>query len=332
MARILMTVPGVFDPPVASAEATTIRDDADIAGLEVNGRHRAYCLSEMDSPSTHVINDLIDHIPVTVTYCNITRCVRVFTKPEQLDKPLNVSVRGFAGGQLVVQVDDADFSQNSADIPLKELGFERTTWGAWKSAYPDTDVCTGLQEFSNRPDREVFMMMRMGRFGSFSLPGIVDPPVQPADSATIQDDAEIVGLEVNGLYRAYCLSEMGSPSTHIVNDLIDHVPVTVTYCNITGCVRVFTKPEEPDRPLTVCVRGFVGGQMLVQVDNTDFSQNSADIPLPELEFQRTCWGEWKSAHPDTDVCTGLHESVNRQRPTLEPVNRDSGGDTSHAGE
>jgi hypothetical protein len=148
MARELF--PGIVVPPVASAESTTIRDDADIVGLEVNGRHRAYCLSEMDSPSTHVINDLIDHIPVTVTYCNITRCVRVFTKPEDPDKPLNVSVRGFADGQMVIHIDQKDFGHDSAEIPLKELAFERTAWGAWKSAYPDTDVCTGLHEIAYR--------------------------------------------------------------------------------------------------------------------------------------------------------------------------------------
>jgi len=147
MPRQLMNFPGIVDPPVASAETATIRDDVDIVGLEVNGRHRAYCLSEMDSPSTHVINDLIDHVPVTVTYCNITRCVRVFTRPEELDKPLDVSVRGFADGQMVIHIADRDFNHDSAEIPLKELAFERTAWGAWKSAYPDTDVCTGLHDF-----------------------------------------------------------------------------------------------------------------------------------------------------------------------------------------
>src|SRR5262245_49207896 len=52
MARNRMNFPGIVDPPVASAQITTIRDDADFVGLEVNGRHRAYCLSEMDSPYT----------------------------------------------------------------------------------------------------------------------------------------------------------------------------------------------------------------------------------------------------------------------------------------
>src|SRR5262249_37425027 len=42
---------------------------------------------------------------------------------------------------------------------------------------------------------------------TFQCPGIVDPPVKPVDCATTDDDDEIVGLEINGMHRAYCLSE-----------------------------------------------------------------------------------------------------------------------------
>jgi hypothetical protein len=165
-----------------------------------------------------------------------------------------------------------------------------------------------------------------------TFPGIVKPPAEPAQSAKIRDDAEIVGLEVNGRHRAYCLDEMGAPSTHVINDLIDHIPVTVTYCNITGCIRVFTKPEQSDRPLNLSVRGLAEGQMVVRFNNSDFLHNSTDIPLKEFTFQKTAWEAWKSAYPDTDVCTGLHEIAYRQWRPGAPINRDSAGDTSHAGE
>jgi hypothetical protein len=176
-------------------------------------------------------------------------------------------------------------------------------------------------------------LMMLGKSGPFSLPGIVEPPVVPVNSAGVQENAEVIGVAVNGRARAYCLSEMQTPFTHVVNDVIDRVPVTVTYCNRTSCARVLTSPdEEMDSHLDVGVGGFVDGQMLLHVGNRNFSQNSADIPLKELDFERTTWGAWKSAYPDTDVCTGLHEFVSGQGRTFAPAVRDSGGDDGHAGE
>jgi hypothetical protein len=66
--------------------------------------------------------------------------------------------------------------------------------------------------------------------------------------------------------------------------------------------------------------------MVVMVGQREYGQNSPEIPLTDLEFERTTWGEWKSAHPDTDVCTGLYEITNYQPPPVMPAGRHSDGD------
>jgi hypothetical protein len=161
-------------------------------------------------------------------------------------------------------------------------------------------------------------LMMLGKTGSFGLPGIVAPPIKPASSATTQGDAEVVGVDVKGHYRAYCISEMQTPFTHVINDIIDRVAVTVTFCNRSSCARVFTKPDELDRPLDVGVGGFSDGQMLLHVGSGNFSQNSPDVPLQDLEFERTTWEKWKRAHPDTDICTGLDPAGSWQTRSATP--------------
>jgi hypothetical protein len=181
------------------------------------------------------------------------------------------------------------------------------------------------------PERALTLMM-MGKTGPYSLTGIMDPPIEEASAATVQDSAEVIGVSVKGHCRAYCISEMSTPFTHVINDVIQEVPVTVTFCKRTGCARVFTNTDELDRPLEVGVGGFADGQMVLHVADNNFAQNSQDIPLQELEFERTTWRAWKSACPDTDICTGLHKfSLGQKRPVA-AVDRDSGSDISHAGE
>ena len=196
----------------------------------------------------------------------------------------------------------------------------------------DTRLRTELYSDYSRKMTPEWALAMMGKKVSFPLPGIVDPPVEAASAATAQDSAEVIGVSVNGHSRAYFVSDMGTPFTHVINDIIDRVPVTVTFCDRTGCARVFSNTDEPDRPLDVGIGGFANGQMVLHVDHKNFGQNSRDIPLQELEFERTTWGAWKSAYPDSDICTGLNAFIGGQKRAVTPADRDSVGDISPAGE
>jgi len=142
-------------------------------------------------------------------------------------------------------------------------------------------------------------------FTGETVPGVVQPATLPANAASIPDDAPIIGVEVDGHWRAYCVSEMGEPLTHVINDVLGGIPLTVTYCDRNDCAVVFTKPHESGRPLDVGNGGFIDGQLLVYVDHRKYRQNSPELPLQVFRHVRTTWKEWKSAHPDTDICTKL---------------------------
>lgn len=144
--------------------------------------------------------------------------------------------------------------------------------------------------------------MLQGKFGRFSLPGIVQPAAVSAAAAPTRDDAAVVGVGVAGHWRAYCVSEMQTPLTHVINDVIDGMAVTVTYCDANNCARVLTDREMSNRPLDVGVGGFWHDGMLLHIEHQNYSQSSPEVPLYNLEFEMTTWKEWKTAHPQTDVC------------------------------
>ena len=64
----------------------------------------------------------------------------------------------------------------------------------------------------------------------------------------VPDDTLVIGIESGGRSRAYMLSAFTRPDEHVCNDLIDGVPVTVTYCDLDDCVRLFTAPGRREAP------------------------------------------------------------------------------------
>jgi hypothetical protein len=96
----------------------------------------------MSGPSTHVVNDYFRSTPVTVAYCDVSDCARVFSSAE-IDGPLNLRVAGWMGTQMGVALGSEFYLLDSAEIPLANLDFVRTTWGEWKQKFPATEVFIG---------------------------------------------------------------------------------------------------------------------------------------------------------------------------------------------
>jgi hypothetical protein len=149
-----------------------------------------------------------------------------------------------------------------------------------------------------------------------NVPGLKRPPAYPARDVSLRASTEVIGISLNGKHRAYALGAMIHPSQHLVNDLLGFSPVTVTYCNKTNCVKVFTGKRR-GKTLPISLGGWEGGmtegKMLLKVDKRLYAHDSGKsvgtdpgrpFPFPRLKFVRTTWKGWKKAHPDTDVCLG----------------------------
>lgn len=147
-----------------------------------------------------------------------------------------------------------------------------------------------------------------------ATPGIRLPPMHPAASAHLHDDDEVLGVVVGGKARAYSLEALsGGLTRHVVNDLVGGQPVSVAYCDIDDCARVYSGPPGQE-PLDVGVLTKLKVGLALRVGEADYAQETGErlgngpgghIPLPELEYVRTTWRKWREAHPDTDVYEGV---------------------------
>jgi hypothetical protein len=140
--------PGVRLPQIDSPNNAAIDADDEVIGIVVNGRARAYRLEAMEYIRSHVLNDVIDGQPVTVTYCDITDCVLVVTDDDRAE-PLDIDIGGTSAG-LFLFLDGEGYDQrtglsarNHEPFPLDALPFARTTWEDWHDAYPDSGVYVG---------------------------------------------------------------------------------------------------------------------------------------------------------------------------------------------
>lgn len=136
----------------------------------------------------------------------------------------------------------------------------------------------------------------------FILPGLKQPSTVAADDAQLDDDAPVIGVSAGTRHRAYSLKAMTHVFSHVVNDVIESVPVTITYCDRNDMGRCFTRADT-DGPLGLDLGGWKDQKVLLKLNDRFYAHDASDIPLDEYDFQRTTWGEWKKEHPDTDVYT-----------------------------
>lgn len=136
----------------------------------------------------------------------------------------------------------------------------------------------------------------------FIVPGLMQPHVDSADQADVPDDGGVLGIVVDGQARAYVLRAMSGMSSRVVNDLIGGIPVTVIYCDQTDCARVLTSKTR-GKPIDVWIGGWTTG-MAVRLNEQMYLQTSPDLPLDDLPFERTTWGDWKERYPASLVFTG----------------------------
>jgi hypothetical protein len=142
------------------------------------------------------------------------------------------------------------------------------------------------------------------------VPGVRQPPAAPAAEADLGDGEPVIGVTAGGRSRAYSVAALSrGPASHVINDLLGGLPVTVTYCDLTGCSRVFTAGAGGE-PLGLIQGGFRAGGMVVKLDGRSYRQDTgapldADggpaLPYRTLPAEETTWAEWRHAHPDTEL-------------------------------
>jgi hypothetical protein len=148
-------------PGALSAEQAHLSPRELIVGIEVAGRARAYLLSALSHPNPHLVNDLVGGVPVSVVFCDLNRCVRVYLDPDG-SEPLNLEVAGPLDGEMMLKLGESLYFERTGqpldpqngprELPYRSLTPTVTTWQEWVRMHPQTDVFVGPLEVSrNRP-------------------------------------------------------------------------------------------------------------------------------------------------------------------------------------
>lgn len=185
---------------------------------------------------------------------------------------------------------------------------------AYWPALADAVEASVLPQPASPPPEPIPLPTDPTQRGAMDRPAIVQPPVLPADKAALDDDTPVIGVVVSGKARAYLVEafEYG-PASHVVNDVLGKVPISVTHCDISGCTRVFT--AAPGQPLELSAAGIrnrrmvlkLAGHLYCQDTSASLDQGGATFPCREYPRELTIWSDWRQAHPETDVYMGTVE-------------------------
>lgn len=144
------------------------------------------------------------------------------------------------------------------------------------------------------------------------IPAIDQPKFLPAKEATfLVDDDLVLGIVRGGVARAYPTYILDHHE--IVNDVIAGDPVAITWCPLCGSGVAFLRVID-GKAVELGVSGVLRESDLVLYDRTtqslwqqitgkSFAGPSRGQRLEPLSLSVTPWGQWRAAHPETEVLT-----------------------------
>lgn len=147
-------IPAADNPKVSSAkEATWLKDEDIVFGIEVNGEYRAYPRRIMEV--REMVNDTLGGRHLGIPYCTLCGAAQAYytdRMPEGVERPV-LRTSGLLIRSNKVMYDINTFSVFDtflgkavtgplADkkIQLKQASVVTTDWGTWKKAHPETTV------------------------------------------------------------------------------------------------------------------------------------------------------------------------------------------------
>ncbi|MEM1387029.1 MAG: DUF3179 domain-containing (seleno)protein [Pseudomonadota bacterium] len=159
-------IPAADNPQVSSAEdATWLKDDDIVFGIEVNGEYRAYPRRIMEV--REMVNDTLGGRDLGIPYCTLCGAAQAFFTdglPEGVERPI-LRTSGLLSRSNKVMFDLATYSVFDTflgtaltgplaekNITLEQASVVTTEWGAWKEAHPETTVLLERYALGRDPD------------------------------------------------------------------------------------------------------------------------------------------------------------------------------------
>lgn len=231
-------IPSIDTPRfLAAANADFLKKDDLVLGVQFNGVAKAYPIRILNWHE--IVNDVFDDEGVVVSYCPLCGSGMAFRAetPDGSRRQFGVSGLLYNSDVLLYdrqtqslwsQILSEAVAGKAAGQRLEYIPTQFTTWESWKAAHPGTRVlstATGYRrDYSASP------------YGDYERTGKLMFPVKERSDA-LPAKARIIGVEVNGVFRAYPVSVLAKHKTPFSDEVNGRV-LTLSFDKIAQSASV----------------------------------------------------------------------------------------------
>ncbi len=221
-------IPSIDRPRFMSAtDASYLAESDRVLGVEIDGIARAYPIKILNWHE--IVNDVIARQPFVVTYCPLCGSGMVFASAMENTR-LIFGVSGLLYNSDMLLYDrntESLWSQILAraisgklqGMRLRQLPAAHTTWGSWREKHPETTVLSPETGFRRDYNRSPYSGYEQSRRLYFS--------VSKKSPRTYHPKTLVLGIELNGVFKAYPLDELNQQDVSQFDDLVGEQPITV---------------------------------------------------------------------------------------------------------
>ena len=201
----------------------------------------------------------------------------------------------------------SQFLGEAVDGPLKGtkldfVGSQIVSWDAWLRAHPDTAVLNKRGRYRSDP------------YGSYYTSGATGIIPETYKDSRLPTKALVMGLNVNGVSKAYPIDELQLQGTSLVHDTLGDRPVVIVFDPVSETAVAFEASSGDDLAnLTLLGPQDDGNPLLVDEETgrqwNAFSGEPVDGPADMKPLRRipafvSFWFAWKDYHPETLLFLG----------------------------
>jgi hypothetical protein len=251
---------------VAAEEGGFLEADDRVLGLQLNGHARAYPIAILNWHE--VVNDVLGGEPVAITYCPLCGTGIAFDARVG-GRTLEFGVSGLLYNSDVLLYDrqtESLWSQIRMQaisgplkgVHLKPLPLRHTSWQAWRAAQPQTVVLSTDTGFARDYRRDPY--------AGYQEEATLYFPVAQR-SHRYHPKERVLGLEVDGRYKAYPFAELARAGRQRIADRLADREIEIRFDAASQSAEAF---------------------------------DADGRPLPAVT---SFWFAWYAFHPDTEVFT-----------------------------
>jgi len=233
-------IPALSDPDLIDAEAASyLKPDDRVIGVTMDGISRAYPIAILNWHE--IVNDTINGQRYAVTFCPLCGTAVAFYS-DIAGSTTDFGVSGLLYNSDVLLYDretESLWSQIMSQAvagklvgeKLKAFPVSHTTWRDWVKQHPGTQVLSTATGYSRDYSRNPYKGYEQSRQLYFGVNQRAPDTYHPKE--------QVIGLEIDGVYKAYPFAELERNNQSQFKDSINGVSITIDWDSENRSVELF---------------------------------------------------------------------------------------------